>query len=120
MRREVLQILSDVGHGMDLSEQTDGVVSGVLRLVLFFLVETPDQIDRTPFEGEGTIDLKPGQEVSPAIQLRLRSLSLVPSHVDAAMGLISKVGTLDKNRRQMEGAMCRTGTEWIVEQLMTP
>ncbi|WAQ83230.1 hypothetical protein PtA15_3A599 [Puccinia triticina] len=118
IRREVLQILSDVGHGIYLDEQTDRVVSALLRLALFFLVDSPHQIDRTPFEGEGTIELKPGVEVSPAIQLRLRSLSIVPSHVEAATSLVSKVGTLDSNRRRIEESLCRTRTEWVVEELI--
>jgi hypothetical protein len=118
IRREALQILSDVGHGIYLDEQPDRVVSALFRLVLFFLVDSPHQIDRTPFEGEGTIDIKTAQDIPPAIHQRLRSISAVPTHVDAAMSLISKVGTLDSNRRRIEESLCRTRTEWVVEELI--
>lgn len=118
IKREALQILSDVGHGIDLEEQSDHTVLALLRIVLFFLSDSPHQIDRSPFEGEGNYGLKAGQEVNLTTQLRLRSLSIVPSHVDAAMSLMSKVGTLDGNRRRIEESLSNSKSGFVLEQLI--
>ncbi|KAI8457468.1 hypothetical protein BY996DRAFT_6577451 [Phakopsora pachyrhizi] len=62
--------------------------------------------------------LKLGHELSLATQSRLRSLSLVPSHVDAALALISKVATVDSNRRSIQLAVSQTGSSLILDNLM--
>ncbi|MBW0543511.1 hypothetical protein O181_083226, partial [Austropuccinia psidii MF-1] len=122
IRREVLQILADVSHGIDLNQQSNQTVMVIMRLALFFLSNSPNQIDRTAYGGgelgEGLGTLKPGQELSPATLVRLRSLSMVPSHVDTGLSLISKIATLDGNRKKIEESTRQTELRWILERLL--
>ncbi|MBW0518324.1 hypothetical protein O181_058039 [Austropuccinia psidii MF-1] len=106
IRREVLQILADVSHGIDLNKQSNQTVMAIMRLALFFLSNLPNQINHTAYGGgelgEELGTLKPGQELSPVTLVRLRSLLMVPSHVDTGLSLISKIATLDGNRKKIE------------------
>ncbi|KAH9469955.1 hypothetical protein Pst134EA_007226 [Puccinia striiformis f. sp. tritici] len=124
IQREVLQILADVGHGIHLVDQSNLTIIKLLKLSLFFLIDSPCQIDRTPFEGEGTMDIKTvqhqqsPQEISPNLQQRFRSLSVVPSHVDSALSLLSKIATLDSNKKRIEESLLNTNHEPIIDQLI--
>lgn len=119
IRREVLQILADVGHGIQLDDHNVSIAPAILELCLFFLADAPQYIDRTPVDvTNGPHKQHHPSEVSMASQIRIRSLSIVPTHVDASLSLISKVATADANRLRLRQAISRTGTDRILSELL--
>ncbi|EGG05884.1 uncharacterized protein MELLADRAFT_87676 [Melampsora larici-populina 98AG31] len=121
IRREVLQILSEIASGIQLKQSTLSIAPLIMELCLFFLIDAPQQIDRSPIEvlqnGQAKVPTH-GPEVSFASQLRIRSLSMVPSHVDSALCLISRIATLDSNRLNLRISIHQTKSNSILIELL--